>query len=158
MAVTLTTIRDRAMKRAAGTPLPDTSAIINPVRVLSMGITSSGTTSKKSPPTSFAGILFAAISNPWVVGIVSGRKFLWISAAIWSSAFFRAISDSSFSFSSLVLRSSRRLWIIFEKIKTATALMVIIGRATNVTIFTTCDSGVTITICMMDKRISIRIV
>ncbi|OPY41551.1 MAG: hypothetical protein A4E41_00850 [Methanoregulaceae archaeon PtaU1.Bin066] len=89
-AFTLTTIRESAMKSAAGTPFPDTSATRSPRVPFDNAMISKGITSKKSPPTSFAMTVRAAISNPLICGITSGMKLRWISAAIWSSAFERA--------------------------------------------------------------------
>ncbi len=99
------------MKRAAGIPFPETSAMKMPSRSCPMVITSKGITSKKSPPTSLAMTHCAAISKCAICGSVSGRKLRWISAAIASSVFFRSTSRSRPSRSAWTLRSFSRLWM-----------------------------------------------
>ena len=115
------------MKRAAGIPFPETSAIITPTRLLSIGITSRGTTSKKSPPTSFAITLFAATSNPGIGSIVSGRKLCWISAAMASSVSLRSISRSRVSRSACIFLSFWRFSTMKAKTSIPTALATIMG-------------------------------
>ena len=102
-AFTRTTMRDSAMNSAAGTPLPETSAISTPIRPCSSAMTSNGMTSKKSPPTSFAITLRAATSKPATCGSTSGRKLCWICPAISSSALERA-TRSSISLRSVMSR------------------------------------------------------
>ena len=52
--VARSSVRLTAMKIEAGTPLPETSAMTNPTRLSSIL-----KKSKKSPPTSFAGVMVA---------------------------------------------------------------------------------------------------
>jgi hypothetical protein len=90
-AVALIRVRLTAMKSAAGMPLPDTSAITKPSRPSSIR-----KKSKKSPPTSIAGVIAAWISNSrrsGKGGNSEGRIDFWIALAT-SSSLCRASSRS----------------------------------------------------------------
>ncbi len=80
-----------AMSNEAGSPLPDTSPRHRASRPPGTGMKS-----KRSPPTSCAGIMHAAKSKPRIEGISFGMRFICTSRAARSS-FCILIRSRSFS-------------------------------------------------------------